>query len=76
MERGIEADFNTDHKRTSFLAGYRSAREGRVTCEMSDREIAVSFPSYDAAAFAQGLIDGLEGDTFRYRLIRQWRFKA
>lgn len=54
----------------SFCAGYRAVRTGRVRHELTAREIETMFPRHDCSAFAQGMIDGLAGDSFRYRLAR------
>lgn len=48
----------------SFVAGYcYGASPG--SRELSAREILARYPRADTAAFGEGMLDGLAGDTFR-----------
>ncbi len=53
----------------SFCAGYEAVKSGRITQELTNREIAKSYPQYNAYAFAQGIIDALANDCWRYHQV-------
>ena len=52
--------------RKSFEAGYNEVKTGKITAELTAREIELQYPSYLSNAFAQGMIDALRGDPWRY----------
>ena len=56
---------------TSFLTGYRLAKRGAFTTVPTAREITARYPKHNPDTFANGVQDGLTGDTYRYRLILQ-----
>ena len=51
----------------SFIAGYCAAKTGVIRQELTPREIEAMYPDVQADAFAQGMLDGLMGDDWRYR---------
>jgi len=58
--------------RHAFGQGYREGVLDGNRCEMSSREIAERHPELDSSeidAYAQGRIDALMGDDWRYRRI-------
>lgn len=50
--------------KTSFLSGFNFGRSAHGQ-DLTPREIAAHAPEADGDAFAQGMIDGLEGDRWR-----------
>ena len=50
----------------SFCLGYHNARDGKITRELTAREIASIWPYVDTGAFANGVQDGLLGDDYRH----------
>ena len=66
--------FNAAYERSgeqikSFLLGYRNAEQGHIMRELTHAEIATRWPYAIPAAFANGMIDGLSGDNYRYEMI-------
>ena len=60
----------TTHK--DFCRAFRLAISGKVTQELTAREIQSKFPSVvDLDAFHNGILDGLKGDCFRFNLTTQ-----
>lgn len=47
----------------SFIIGFNYGKRNKR--ELTAREIAMQFPDVDATTFAQGNIDGMNGDRFR-----------
>ena len=59
------------HRWNSFEAGFLHGH--RSLQELSAREIEAGWPHLDAECFAQGMLDGIEGDTYRLSLIQDRR---
>lgn len=53
-----------------FVTGYRAVKSGRITTEWTDRRIDKHFPGVNKEAFFNGMLDALEGDSFRYNKIK------
>lgn len=53
------------NEKQSFLEGFRYGKT-RNARELSSREIEVLFPKVHVASFAQGMLDSLAGDEFRF----------
>ena len=59
-------------KRTqSFCCGFVAVRSGKIKSELTGQEIATQYPRVDVDSFAQGVIDALKGDKYRYDLARE-----
>lgn len=54
--------------KAAFIAGWSYGAYHADGPELTARQIEAMFPGLDAAAFAQGMLDGREGDTFRLSL--------
>lgn len=52
--------------RKSFMAGFSKVRAGEIKTELTIVEIEKIYPLYKSAAFAQGMIDALNLDPWRY----------
>jgi len=55
----------------AFCCGYAAVRSGKITTELTLREIQQEWPQQDTDSFAQGMIDALNKDAYRYRAIRE-----
>ena len=55
------------NSRGSFMAGYEAVKSGKITTELSNREIEEKYPQYVIAAFEQGMLDALKRDDWRYK---------
>ena len=55
----------------SFCCGYVAVKSGVIKHELTDREIEKRWPQHNIDAFAQGMIDALLKDSYRYRLNKQ-----
>ena len=53
-------------KAFSFYLGYNNVKAGKISRELTPREITLSWPDVNEEYFAQGVIDALCGDSFRY----------
>jgi len=62
----------TDIKKLqSFCCGYVAVKSGKITQELTGKEISEQFPKIShPAAFANGIIDALKNDRSRYRLCQ------
>jgi len=61
-------------KDKSFVAGYKAVKNGLIDRELTLREIAKYYHEHDEATFYNGMIDGLNNDSFRYNLIiHKWQ---
>ena len=58
-------------KAMSFCCGFTNVKMGKIQNELTDREIAKRWPNLHTDSFAQGMIDGLKNDRFRYNLCRE-----
>lgn len=55
-----------DVVRESFLAGYNAVKNGSINNELTPSEIEAKYPRYSARAFAEGMLDALHMDSYRY----------
>lgn len=62
---------NRVHSAHSFWLGYNNARMGKITEELTNRQIQERWPKVNATAFGEGMLDGLGKDPWRYRIARQ-----
>jgi len=56
-----------NNSKMSFMAGYESVKNGKITRALSNRDIEEKYPHHVTAAFEQGMIDALERDNWRYK---------
>lgn len=57
--------------KTSFFAGYDAVKLGKITTELTNREIRKKYPDYNVTAFALGMIDALADDAGRYDRLKK-----
>ncbi len=57
----------TMNSKESFRQGYEAVKSGKIKKELTNREIEKRWPKVDSQAFAQGMLDALKGDSWRYK---------
>ena len=55
----------------SFMVGYNNVKSGKVTEELTAREIQVRWPKENPESLANGIIDALNKDPYRYQLVKE-----
>jgi len=57
-------DIHTD--RIDFMAGWKAIKDGVIKKQLTNTEIDNRFHPKNSGAFAQGMLDALVGDNWRY----------
>lgn len=55
----------------SFMLGYNNVKLGKVKAELTAGEIQAKWPKENPDSFANGMIDALNKDPFRYQLVKE-----